>query len=282
MRTTARTELLGIAAALLLAVLLLAACDRSSEIAYDDAPDAVSSIAYLRSLCTGASVPVREQLVVRGTVVGNDRYGEFPETLVVQDASGGISIDIEHPALADDYPFGASVTVYCNGLVLSDYGGNIRLGTAPGQYGTGRIPRAELARYLRRNPASASPPEPVPRTFGELSMRYVDTYVRFDGVRFTRSGSWCDRDPETGRMLATEREIVDRTGRTLRVRTAGSCLYASEPVPSGTGSIRGILDYFNGSYALRVVNRDFTFVNAATPPTTYLSGGRYSAPTPTR
>lgn len=272
MRTTAPHKLSVLFAA---ATLLAAACDRASEIAYDDGPDRVHSIAHLRALCTAASVAVREQIVVRGTVVGNDRYGEFPETLVVQDASGGIAIAVEHGSLADDFPFGACVTVYCNGLVLSDYGGNIRLGAMPDEFGAGRIPHAELSRYLRRDAPAAEPPEPVVLTFDELSMRYVDTYVRFDQVRFTQPGNWCDRDPETGRMLTTEREIVDRAGRTLRVRTEGSCLYANEPVPSGTGSIRGILDYFNGKYALRVVNRDFTFVSAATPPTACPSVGGY-------
>lgn len=270
------------ARSLLAAALLCCACDRASEIAYDDPPDTVHSIAHLRSLCTGASVPVREPIVIRGTVTGNDRFGEFPKMLVVQDRSGGIVIDIEHAALADDYPFGACITVYCNGLVLNDYGGNIRLGTAPGDYGPGRIPRADTDRYIRCEAPAEAPPEPVTLTFGEVSMRHVDTYVRFERVTFTQSGSWCDRDPVTGRMLTTEREIADPTGRTLRVRTDGGCIYASESLPSGTGSITGILDYFNGKYVLRVVNRDFSFVSAATPPTTYPSAGRYSAPTPTR
>lgn len=268
-RTAAPTRALTAALAVALSAALSAACDRASQIAYGDPPDAVQSIAYLRSLCTTASVPVREPIVVRGTVVANDRFGEFPKTLVVQDASGGIAIDIEQAAIADAFPFGACVIVYCNGLVLNDYGGNIRLGTTPGEYGPGRIPQADLSLYIRREAPAAGPPEPVTLSFDALSMRYVDTYVRFEEVRFTRSGSWCDRDPATGRMATTEREIADRAGRTLSVRTDGGCIYASEPLPMGTGSITGILDYFNGKYALRVVNRDFRFVSAATPPTTY-------------
>lgn len=267
---------------LLFGALLLAACDRASDIAYDDSPGSVRSIADLRALCTGASVPLREEIVIRGTVVGNDRYGEFSKTLVLQDESGGIAIAAEHPSLANDYPFGACVTVYCNGLVLSDYGGKIQLGTMTGEYGAGRIPRSELDRYIRIYAPATAPPEPALLSFCDVSSCHIDTYVRFEGVRFACAGSWCDLDTETGRTVTTERSIIDCTGRTFRVRTEGTCRYAREPLPSGTGSLTGVIDYFNGKYALRVVNREVAFITAEARPTACLSTGECSIPTPTR
>ena len=79
-------------------------------------------------------------------------------------------------------------------------------------------------------------------------------------------------DPETGRAVATEREIVDTRGRTFTVRTAATCVYAKEPLPQGTGSLYGIIDYFAGKYTLRVTNREAEFSgtaahSAATRPT---------------
>ena len=79
-------------------------------------------------------------------------------------------------------------------------------------------------------------------------MRHTDTYVHFEGVRFVQQGNWCDPDPETGRPATTERQIADASGREFTVRTAGTCTYATEPVPQGTGSVYGIIDYFNGKY----------------------------------
>ena len=80
-------------------------------------------------------------------------------------------------------------------------------------------------------------------------MRHTDTYVHFEGVRFVQQGNWCDPDPETGRPATTERRIADHTGREFIVRTAGTCTYATEPVPQGTGSVYGIIDYFNGIFS---------------------------------
>ena len=158
------------------------------------------------------------------------------------------------------------------------------LGTRPtDEYaGPGRIPQAEAALYLRRKQAETRPLRPRTLTFGEVDMRHTDTYVHFEGVRFVQQGNWCDPDPETGRPATTERQIADASGREFTVRTAGTCTYATEPVPQGTGSVYGIIDYFNGKYTLRIANREVDFATVAARPTACPSSGGYSAPKPTR
>ena len=76
----------------LLALLLLAACDRTSKLSFEGgAPGGVHTIADLKARCTANSVAVTEDITLEGVVTGNDFYGEFYKTLVVEDASGGIS-----------------------------------------------------------------------------------------------------------------------------------------------------------------------------------------------
>ena len=166
----------------LLALLLLAACDRTSKLSFEGgAPGGVHTIADLKARCTANSVAVTEDITLEGVVTGNDFYGEFYKTLVVEDASGGISVLIDGTRLAFDYPVGAAVTIFCNGLTLGDYGGKIQLGTAPdGDYGVGRIPREELGRYLRRNPDKDRRPRPAVCTFDAIGPRQTDTYVCFE------------------------------------------------------------------------------------------------------
>ena len=241
---------------------LLAGCDRASKPEYVVCPpEPQHTVAYLKSLCDGRSnVAVTQDIIIRGFVTANDLYGEFDKTIVVEDGTGGIAIAAEHPSLADDYPFGIVATVRCNGLTLCDYGGKIELGTTPGGEGAGRIPRDELARYIRTEPPGGETHTAQPLTFDAVAARHIDTRVRFDDVRFTDTGTtWCDTDPETGRTVATERTIADARGRTFTVRTAGTCIYAKEPVPQGTGSLYGIIDYFAGKYTLRVTNREAVF-----------------------
>ena len=106
--------------------------------------------------------------------------------------------------------------------------------------------------------------EARPVGIAELNPRYVDTYVRIDDVSFTESpAAWCDRDPESGRYTTTERTLTDAAGDMLTVRTAGTALYAGEPLPEGRGSLCGIVDCFNGKYTLRITGFETSF--AATP-----------------
>lgn len=141
MRTTARISLLTLPVLLTLP----AGCDRATQPEFTvRPPEPQNSVAYLKSLCDGkSSVAIAQDITIRGFVTANDLYGEFHRTIVVEDASGGISIAAEGSPLADLYPFGIVATVRCNGLTLCDYGGKIQLGTTPGDGGAGCIPREE-------------------------------------------------------------------------------------------------------------------------------------------
>ena len=214
---------------------LLICCSRSSSLDFseEEEPGGLHSIIWLKSLCKGESRLVTEEIVIRGRIIANDRYGEWNRALVVADETGGIEVFAEGSALADRYPFGATVTLYCNGLRLHDYGGKVVLGSEPNAYGFG-LSQEELVAHLHRGVDSPAPPESRTVSLDAIGSEYVDTYVRVTGVRFCERGTWCDKDPETGRHIATDR-------------------------PSGKGSLCGIIDYFNGRYSLRVVNREFDF-----------------------
>lgn len=103
----------------------------------------------------------------------------------------------------------------------------------------------------------------------EIGTADIDRYVRLDGVCFPDGGPWCAVDPETGRHTTTEHRIVDTEGHTFTVCAASTCTYADEPVPSGTGSLCGIVDFFNGKFTLRVTDCGALFVSAAAPPRAY-------------
>lgn len=245
---------------LLPGMLLAGGCSRSEGLSYADDPAGEHSIAWVKSQCTGESTLIRREIVVRGRILANDAYGEWSRALVLGDQTGGIVLYADAAALHARYPFGAGVVLYLNGLRLYNYGGKIVVGAAvPSDYGFG-IPQERLASHLQRVADADAAPEPRERPLAAIGPEDIDTYVRISGVRFAEQGvNWCDRDAATGRSVTTERTLVDEAGNTLRVRTSGSAIYANEPLPSGKGSLCGIVDCFNGKYTLRVVNREIDF-----------------------
>lgn len=237
-----------------------AGCNLASTPDYETLPEhSIISIAGLKSLCDGkASVTVTRNATIRGQVVANDLYGEFDREIVIQDDSGGITIAIEGSTLARKFPFGCRVDVLCNGLVLCDYGGKIGLGAAADEGGCGEIPAEEIERHIRVTDSEAGGPRAVDLAFDQVRSRHIGTRVRFSGVRFAEAGlPWCDSDPQSGRIITTERELVDAEGNRFPVRTLWSCTYAQDPIPEGSGTIIGVIDYFGGRYSLRVTFREY-------------------------
>lgn len=247
-------------------VLLAAACTRGGELGAPDDADTllsrnVRSIAQLKSLCRDEPVRITADTRIEGIVTGNDSYGEFPKSLVIEDSTGGIRIAIDRTRLYRLFPLFDRCRVECTGLTLASYGGTIWLGSRPdGTYGVGRIAGTDIDRYLTRLD-NARRPAPLRLTLARLAAHHIGRYVRIDGLTFAGDAgrSWCDRDPETGRTLSTDRTARDGEGRTLVVRTDAACLYADEPIPHGTGSLCGILETFGGTLQLRVTRHEIYF-----------------------
>ncbi len=240
----------------LLSALLLLSCSKTSTLHGDGDNDkeTISSILYLKSLCADSHYPITEHIIVRGTVTGNNRYGEFYRSLVIQDATAGITINADYPSKSPlRYKIGSTVSVLCNGLTLMDYGGKVVLGKV-GDGDDFFIPRSELDLHIKVDDSTTDHRIPHHRRIAELTPRDVDTYIALDDVHFASPAKWCDIDPESGRHITTEHVLKERGGDSIIVRTLWSCHYAKEPLPEGNGSLYGILDFFNGRYTIRISN----------------------------
>lgn len=248
-------------------LLLLGACNRADELRFEEHFDPERAetvdIAYLKSLCRGDNSPIRRTLVIEGRVTGNDLFREFPRQLRVEDPSGGIAIQIDGFRLHERYPTGAPLRIFCEGLWLGDYGGTVLLGAEPtGTFAVDRIPSADFAFRVQVLAEDFEPVAPADCTLGDLSPALLGRFIRLSEVEFVaeeQGACWCETDPLTNRTVATTRHLHDAEGSTLSVYTAAECLYAKEPLPSGKGSVCGILDRFNGEMQLRISNRDFLF-----------------------
>ena len=244
---------------LLLAVLLLVACNEATSIDHEaEEVYGLHSIAYLKSYATNDARRIEASLVVEGVVTSTDRLGEFERELIIEDESGGIGIAIESAELYRRYPIGSRLQIYCNGLTLYNFGGLIELGDERDAYLRNGIHIDHLERYIRLLTPTEGDPAPTIKSITTIAPSDVGRYVRLDRVHFVEQGLWCAEDAD-GKPVATEHPIQDESGAQFWVRTLPSCHYAKEPLPAGKGSLYGIIDYFNGRYTLRVVNYGVLF-----------------------
>lgn len=218
------------------------------------------SIAYLLTLSQDPPILLNRSLYIEAVVTANDHFGEFPHALFVQDPTAALEIRIASSHLYQRYPLGLKLRIFCDGLILGGYGKKILLGEKSDQSSwPTAISSQEAARrlhpldgpYERLEPRTITLPLGAELNVGEL--------VRLEGVHLVEADGvvpWCIIDPLSGELLPTFRTLSDGEDNLLPLYVEATSSYATEPLPIGRGSFTGILDYREGGYCLRLVNRD--------------------------
>lgn len=239
--------------------LVLAGCSYPERASVDDtlSDREYVSIASLLDAYRGYPYTFTDSRFIRGRVVSTDRYGNFYKTLAISDGFRAVEIKLDCDDLFVRYPIGSEIEVACNGLTIGSYSGVLQLGSAPsGGYETGYIDAGDMDAVIHMLGFPTEPVAASVRTVEELSMDDVSMLVALDGVQFVEAGdgtAWCSLSADGG-YTDTDRYVADMSGRRLAVRTSRHAVFASWPLPSGSGRIEGILSVFNGQYQLKVVN----------------------------
>lgn len=245
---------------------LSVACTSGTKPDFADRPDDSSesglvSIAYLKSRCNGLSTTLRSDISIKGAVVANDLYGELYRRIVLVDDSGGVEVLIDKDRLYVDFPLYTNVSVICNGLAVGRVGGKVVLGAEPtGEYTTDRIAAKDISKYIQRLDGDVTSVTPRTISIDELGVDHISDYIFIEGVRFADDEvgkTWCEF--VEGELCEVDRHIVDDAGNVLIIRVSPYSTYATNKIPSGRGSICGILDYSADRYFLRPANQEIYF-----------------------
>lgn len=235
----------------LLICCLSVGCESKGEIEYAGGANdgtvtkesGVVSIAYLKSFYERAPKVIDSELYIVGRLVSTDQHGSFYKRMVVEDDTGGITIcvDIENYSIIYPYYPGAVLKIACNSLMISNYGGVLRLTKNNGAYLTEDM-LPSIMTFLE----GVELPPPLTLTIDAITPAHINRYVCFDNVQFESRGFWCEEG------VPTDRVLVDRDGNRLNVRVSPETTFANVMLPERSGFIIGVLGIFNGVYQLEV------------------------------
>jgi hypothetical protein len=215
------------------------------------------SIASLWSYARRGTVQITEDIYIEGYVVANDKYGELSKAIVVADDSAGGAIEIDMDDINHHFLLNDEIVVRCAGLWLGRVGPKLYLGAEPmGDWVVDKIPTSKVGNYLFALPHNDNTPTFRQRKVAELEYRDVLSYVAIDGVALVaeeQGSCWADIDADTQHPITTIRHF-HRDGDTIRVITDGNCIYATEYIPTFNLRLSGILDWYDGDFALRIIN----------------------------
>jgi hypothetical protein len=208
---------------------------------------------------------IKPGTIIEGTVISNDEAGNFYQTLVIQDATGGIQINVAGKGQHIAYPLGQKVVVKCDSLFIGGYGKAAQMGVdyynATKKYhAVGRMSQSKASAVLIPDGMASASNLPTPKEitkYSDLKVWDTNSLVTLKNVSFDDSPyKTFAPEAEQDGGYAVDRNISFADGTYIVVRTSSYANFANKVLPGGTGDLTGVMGYYNGTY--QFVLRDYT------------------------
>ena len=222
--------------------------------------EANTTIAQLKEKhVLGEFEEIEEDIIIEGVVVSDDEPGNFYRTLVIQDGTAGININITINDLYTDYPVGRKVFVKAKGLWLGDFNGLTQIGSGTflddGDLELARIEEAMVPDHIVKGPSDqeVTPTEvSINDLTTDLQDPYLSTLIKINDIQFALSDVGLPYATGGADPRSENRNMVDCNGNTIVLRNSGFADFVDEPMPDGMGSITAVYSVFGDTKQLLI------------------------------
>lgn len=202
---------------------------------------------------------IEDDIIIRGVVTANDLTGNFYKGLYIQDETAAIKLSVDATHLCASFHLGQKVVVNCKGLYIGSYRKHAQIGSD--YNGTvGRMSLSMFNAHVFKDGISApeNEPKPVELTSTKAIENLQDgMLVKFTEGVFPTAGYAYFADATSGEAGTASTSIILSDGSKLTKRTSnyGSGI-ANQVVPTGKGSITGILSRYNNVWQITIRSID--------------------------
>lgn len=225
------------------------------------------TVADVKQLAAGTTnwVQITSDSYLKAQVVANDETGNLYKYVYVEDATGGIRINMNKTNLYLDSRFrlGKDVNIKLKNLYVRSVNGEVQLGSLfSNNTQFGQIEEVDMYKYFFDSNTASRPVVPTEKTISQLTTGDVGRWIKIKDLQFV--------DGDLGRTLTdgnavTSRTLQDCSGNTVILRTSGQASFGGiKPggyeVKGGKGDAYAILSIYNGTYQLwitKLANIDF-------------------------
>jgi hypothetical protein len=230
------------------------------------------TVLNLANNATTDPVKYEDDNVIEAYVTSSDEGGNFFKTLtlVSVDGNNGFSIPIDSYNLYNKFEPGRKVYVYLkdqyieydtqiSSLEIGSFYDGGTIGDTPeltADDQVGRISGVTYENIIKRSCTKINEDDIV-NNFDIVQTKNnanINKLIEIDNVQFSDASlnqNYYDEDVFTIGG-ATNHEIVDADGNTLTVRVSSYSTFAGEPIPSGSGKIRGVLTKFGSGFQFMI------------------------------
>lgn len=213
--------------------------------------------------------------IIHGRVISSDASGNIYQNLVIQDATAALTLSIREASMWTNYRVGQDVVVDVTGLYMGTYSGLFQLGWLD-EYNGGPsmtfmswfmfqnhsqkdgMPNQEFEYISINSEWPSSNPYCFITTIEELNsisatstqgITIMSQLVEIQNVYFENAG----KDTFAEYQESNERRyVIDAMGNRIALNNSGYATFHNEILPEGTGSVRGILGYYQDEWQLTI------------------------------
>lgn len=210
-----------------------------------DATATAKTIAEVKQLyATGNYTQITGNFYVKAKVTANDETGNLYKYIYVEDATGGIKVNINKLNLYQDARFkvGKNVIINLKNLYVGPSYGEIQLGQPYNGF-IGQIAEADVYKFFFDSNEVATSVTATEKTIANLTTADVGKWIKIKGVEFSAV--------DLGNLFGGTRTIEDCSGNTIPLVTSSYASFAGSQVDNGKGDIYAILTY-NNKYQLLI------------------------------
>ncbi|QFG52133.1 DUF5689 domain-containing protein [Chryseobacterium sp.] len=233
------------------------------------------TVQEVKQMFSGSLTEITGNYVLKGKVTANDETGNLFKYIYIEDATGGIRVNINKNNLYQDARFkvGKEIYIKLNGLYIRNVSGELQLGSNDSSSAINyRVKEDDVYKTFFDSKKPLSAPVPTERTITQLTMADVGRWIKIKNVRFSES----DLGEVYAAGGATNRTLLDCAGNQILLRTSNFASFADKIVDPGQGDVYAILSVFNGTYQLWIpkqIHADFDNprCDSAVPPSILLN-----------
>jgi hypothetical protein len=202
-------------------------------------------------------------IYIKGRVVSSDESGNIYKSVIISDGTASLTLAINATKLYQTYQFGQELVIDLTGMKLGGYNGLMQLGgegTYNGAPSMTFMEQSEFAAHAEQNGLSnPAKVDTLVTTVADVLaaketpeglISWQSRLVKIVDVSFVDAGQ-----PFAGETT-TNRYVTDAYGNRLNVRNSSYASFAKDLLPSGTGSVVGILSYYGTDWQLLLIDRN--------------------------
>jgi hypothetical protein len=197
---------------------------------------------------------------VRAVVVSSDEGGNYYKSMVIQDSTGGVELQLDMAGLYNTYPVGQKIVLIPNGLFIGDYNNLLQVGWVYNKTQVGRINSLYFDNHIIKDglPSLKNLPQPLTNDMIDFyTNKDINKLVRLENVTFEQLAigkPFAYNDFNTDWIIKVP--LKNGTTQDVTVRTSNFAKFRNLIIEKKDYNLTGILSIYRDTYQLMIRTKD--------------------------